>query len=308
MNRPLCAAVVAALAMLPGSGTADAEERPAGQAGEAASPIESGYVLVPGGRIFYEAQGRGPAIVLIHDGILHRETWDAQFEALSKEHRVIRWDRRGYGKSDPPREPYSNLDDLRAVMDKNKTSSATLVGCSLGGLLALQFSLENPELVTAMVLAGPIVSGLPLSDHFRARGGRGVPLENAPVEQRIEYYTSKDPWLIAPENAAARAKARALLRANPQNLKVEWDLMRWPDQPALEQLGKIAVPTLLLVGEADIPDVHAHTGAIEAGIKGAKRVVLAHAGHLAHLEVPEAFNAEVLSFLRGLKQPPQPAR
>jgi 3-oxoadipate enol-lactonase len=192
-------------------------------------------------------------------------------------------------------------------MDKNKAQAATIVGCSAGGLMALQFALERPERVIALVLAGPIVSGLPLSDHFRARGGRGVPLENAPVDQRIEYYTSKDPWLIAPENTAARAKVRALLRANPQNLQVDWELVRWPEQPALDQLGKIAVPTLLLVGEADIPDVHAHAGAIEAGIEGAKRVVLAHAGHLAHLEVPEAFNAELLAFLRGVKQPPAPA-
>ena len=62
--------------------------------------IESGYVEVKGGRIFYEAAGEGPAVVFTHDGLLHRETWNHQFEVFAKDHRVIRWDRRGYGKSD----------------------------------------------------------------------------------------------------------------------------------------------------------------------------------------------------------------
>jgi 3-oxoadipate enol-lactonase len=58
------------------------------------------------------------------------------------------------------------------------------------------------------------------------------------------------------------------------------------------------VPTLLITGESDIPDVHSHMGAIQAGIAGAQRVVLPHAGHFPHLEVPEIFSAEVRKFLR----------
>jgi 3-oxoadipate enol-lactonase len=70
-----------------------------------------------------------------------------------------------------------------------------------------------------------------------------------------------------------------------------------PASSALERLEQVSVPTLILVGEADIPDVHAHCGAIEAGIAGASRVVLSGSGHLPQLEVPDAFNRVVLEFL-----------
>jgi pimeloyl-ACP methyl ester carboxylesterase len=75
------------------------------------------------------------------------------------------------------------------------------------------------------------------------------------------------------------------------------ELERPPEEPALGRLGQIAVPTLIVVGEQDIPDVHAHSGALEAGIRGATRVVLPGSGHLPHLEVSDAFNRIVLEFL-----------
>lgn len=263
--------------------------------------IESGYVDVEGGRVFYEAAGRGPAVVLAHDGLLHRETWENQFPAYAGRHRVIRYDRRGYGRSDPPRVPFSNQEDLHALLKALKVERATLIGCSYGGLLSIDYALAHPEMVSGLVLAGPIVSAYGFSDHFRGRGGRGTPSPDATVEQKIEYWTGTDPWLLAPESTAARARARQLLAANPQNLSVQWDLLRRPRSVALGRLAEIKVPVLIVVGESDIPDVHAHTGVIEAGIAGSRRVVLPHSGHLAHLEAPDAFNHVVLEFLGGIK-------
>ena len=157
-------------------------------------------------------------------------------------------------------------------------------------------------MVTALVLVGPIVSGLEFSDHFTARGNRGIPAPDAPVEQKIDYWASKDPWIMAPENIAARQKFKTLLTANPQNLQgTGQQLARWSDQPALPRLSQIKVPTLLVVGESDIPDVHAHIGAIQAGIVGSKRVVLYHSGHLPQVEVPDAFNEVVIGFLNKIR-------
>jgi pimeloyl-ACP methyl ester carboxylesterase len=78
---------------------------------------------------------------------------------------------------------------------------------------------------------------------------------------------------------------------------VSGDLERPLRVPALARLGEISVPALIVVGEQDIPDVHAHSGAIEAGIPGATRVVLPGSGHLPHLEVPDAFDRLVREFL-----------
>ena len=262
---------------------------------------ESGYLAVDGGRIFYEVAGQGPAIVMVHDGILHRETWDAQFTELAGRYRVVRWDRRGYGRSDAPKTAFSHLDDMLALIKTLKLERVTLMGCSAGGLLTIYFALEHPELVRALVLVGPIVSGMSFSDHFVARGNRGIPDAKAPVEQKIAYWTSKDPWILAPQNVTAKQKMKDLLKANPQNLQSSDQLARWPNYAALGRLSEIKVPTLIVAGESDIPDVHAHIGAIEAGISGSKRVVLTDSGHLPHLEVPQKFNEVALKFLGDIR-------
>jgi 3-oxoadipate enol-lactonase len=249
-----------------------------------------------GDAVFCEVTGHGRPLVLTHDAFLHRESWDAQFESLSSSYRVVRWDRRGYGRSDEPRAPYASDDDLARVVASLTEPPAVLIGCSNGGLLSLQCALNHPELVAALVLVGPIVSGLGFTEHFTSRGGRraGGVLTTA---EEIEYWSSTDPWFIAPANSGARGRLRALLSANPNNLQPKEHLERAFESPALARLGQIAVPTLIIAGEHDIADVHAHCGAIEAAIPGARRLVLPNSGHLPHFEVPSEFNPAVLGFL-----------
>ena len=262
--------------------------------------VDRGHVAGDGGSVYCETawtDHSAPAMVLTHDGLLHRETWDAQFTAFAHHYRVTRWDRRGCGRSPAPRAPYSSVDDLARVARRVSDTSAILIGCSFGSLVTLHCALDHPRLVSALVLVGPIVSGLGYSEHFLTRGGHRPPVPDAPVAAQLEYWTTTDPWIVAPGNHTTRQRLRALLAANPQNLRQRVDLERRPAPPALKRLGQVSVPTLILVGEADIPDVHAHSGAIEAGIRDARRVVLSGSGHLPHLEVPDAFNQIVLEFL-----------
>jgi 3-oxoadipate enol-lactonase len=262
--------------------------------------VNSGTVAGDGGGVYYETawtDHSAPAIVLTHDGLLHRETWDAQLTTFAHRYRVARWDRRGYGRSPAPHAPYSSIDDLARVVRAVSAAPATLIGCSFGSLLSLHCTLDNAQLVGALVLVGPIVSGLGYSEHFLTRGGHRPPAPDAPVAEQLHYWTTTDPWIVAAGNDSARQRLRALLAANPNNLRQRVDLEQRPASAALERLGQISVPTLLVVGEADIPDVHAHSGAIEAGIPGARRVVLSGSGHLPQLEVPDAFNRIVLEFL-----------
>ena len=248
------------------------------------------------GAVFCEVAGHGPPLVLTHDALLHRESWDAQFESLSGSYRVVRWDRRGYGRSDEPSAPYASDDDLARVIASLTEPPAVLMGCSNGGLLSLQCALKHPELVAALVLVGPVVSGLSFSEHLTSRGGHrpGGVLTTA---EEIEYWSSTDPWLTAPANTGARDRLRALLMANPNNLRPKEHLERAFDSPVLTRLGHIAVPTFIVAGEHDIADVHAHCGAVEAGIPGARRLVLRSSGHLPHFEVPGEFDTAVLGFL-----------
>ncbi len=257
--------------------------------------VKSGYIAVPGGRLYYEEAGRGPCIVFLHDGMLHSEVYDPQFAALAEENRVVRYDRRGYGRSDDPQQPYSNIADLKLVFDTLKIDSALAIGCSAGSRLAIDFTLKYPTLVTGLVLIGPVVGGMGYSNHMLTRGGRlTAEIRSDSVKYRA-YWTEDDPFEFHSANTEAKARARALLAAYPQNLNARNDrLQLGAERPAVQFLGEIKAPALIIVGEADIPDVHAHAGAIEAGISGAHREIVAEAGHLVAIEKPQ----EVIDLVR----------
>jgi 3-oxoadipate enol-lactonase len=74
----------------------------------------SGYLDVGDSKIYYETRGSGPAIILLHDGLLPAVTWDEVWEPLGANHQVIRYDRRGYGRSELPSKSYSSTEDLRS--------------------------------------------------------------------------------------------------------------------------------------------------------------------------------------------------
>jgi 3-oxoadipate enol-lactonase len=264
----------------------------------AAAAPSSGYLDVGGAKIYYETRGNGPALILVHDGLLHHEAWDCQWEAFSKNHRVIRYDRRGYGRSEVPKQPYSEIEDLQALLNHLQVKRAALVGSSAGGGLVLEYVLAHPEAVEKLVLVGAVVGGLGFSTHFNNRNRENFkPLaERRDLAATVANWAS-DPYLISGSNEAARRRLRELLTQNPQNITRPYNFARPPQRPTLARLGEITVPTLIVVGEADIPDVHAHAGAIQAGIAKARRVVLPKAGHLPYLERPEEFNALVLDFL-----------
>lgn len=265
--------------------------------GAAAEP-SSGYLDVGGAKIYYETRGSGPALVLVHDGLLHRETWDSQWEAFAKNYRVIRYDRRGYGRSDLPKQPYSEIEDLHALLNHLRVTRAALIGSSAGGGLVLEYALAHPPAVEKLILVGAVVSGLSFSEHFNQRNRENFrPLaERQDLAGAIANW-ARDPYIIAGHNEAVRRRMRELLTQNPQNFLHPYNFTQSPPRPTLARLGELAVSTLIIVGEADIPDVHAHAGAIQAGIPKARRIVLAGTGHLPYLEKPEAFNTLALRFL-----------
>jgi pimeloyl-ACP methyl ester carboxylesterase len=260
-------------------------------------PIDrSGWVRVGSDSIFYEEVGVGPTIILIHDGLVHRKIWDAQLPVLSSDFRVVRYDRRGYGASPAPTEPFADVDDLSTLMDELGVERADLIAMSSGGRMAIDFTLEHPSRVHSLILVGAVVGGLPYTQHFFTRGGH-LPGDLSLSERRA-YYASEDPYEIHPANLAAKRRVAELVAAAPAQGHGSFPSTR-PTRPALGRLHEIEAPTLILVGEYDMPDVHAHSGAINAGIVGSKRVIVFDAGHLIPIEQPESFNNAVLEFLHG---------
>lgn len=265
--------------------------------------VDSGYINVDGGELFYEIAGQGEYIVLLHDGILHRVVWNGQFPVLAKNYRVVRYDRRGFGKSSISQTPFSHVEDLNQLFIQLKIDKAIVFGMSAGGSLAINFTLKYPGKVKALVLVGAVVYGYGYSSHMLSRGGRISSLASyLEPEKFIKYFGWEDPYEIYPENIKAKEKFLMLLEANPQNVKGALDYhAKPPDRVAVRFLHEIKVPALVLVGEYDIPDVHAHSGVIESGIPNAKRKIISKSGHLIPLEQPEAFNASVLIFLNSVE-------
>ncbi len=117
--------------------------------------VDTGRVAVDGGMLFYEVRGQGPPVILLHPGATfdHR-MWEPQVEVLARDHRVIRYDLRGFGRSSRPTGPFSPVEDLRRVLDTLGLEQASLVGVGMGSGIALNFALQHPQQVERLVLAG----------------------------------------------------------------------------------------------------------------------------------------------------------
>src|SRR5215472_12799 len=286
-KRLRCAeAVVLSAAILLGNAPARAQS----------APPQGTFLEVDGAKLYYEECGSGPhVVVLVHDGVLHSAAWDDVWPDFCKHFHTIRYDRRGYGRSPVAAHGYYAADDLAAVLGHLKINRLAIVGSSHGGEISINFTLDHPERVEQLVLVGAVVGGMPYTKHFLERGDvLGKPLEKGDIKGAIAA-AANDKYLTAPGSDAAKKRMADILSANPQDLTHPELELRV--RPALPRLGEIHIPTLLLVGDADIPDVHAHAGAIEVGIPNARRVVISNVGHLMYLEKPAEFSQIVIDFL-----------
>ena len=225
-------------------------------------------------------------MVLLHDGLLHSVTWDDVWKPLCSKYHVVRYDRRGYGRSDRARAPFVPEDDLLSILRIVHMDRTVIIGNSSGGGLAIDFTLAHPKMVSALFLIGPVVHGMASSDYFIKRGEENdAPLSLGDVRAAAGKW-SRDRFLIAGNEPAARKKIYGALAENPQNLKFGGELETHPSPPAVSRLSEITVPTLILVGEADIGDVFAYAGAIEAAVPSASFEIWKDAGHLIQAQRP----------------------
>jgi 3-oxoadipate enol-lactonase len=254
------------------------------------------FLDVGGSKLYYQECGSSPqTVLLIHDGVVHSAVWDDVWPEFCQHFHTIRYDRRGYGQSAAATAPYYEIDDILALLRHLKVERTVLVGSSHGGQLSIDFTLAHPEMVQQLVLVGAVVGGMPYSEQFLKRGqkvwGALNPKDPAASAQTI----AKDQYLIASGNDAARKRLVDLLTAAPQDATHPEPVL--PVKPALPRLDEIHVPTLILIGDADIPDVHVHAGAIEAGIENSRLVVVEGTGHLMYLEKPADFTRIVVGFI-----------
>ncbi len=259
------------------------------------------FLDVGGVKLWYEecgaANSDGAAVVLLHDGLLNSVTWDGVWEPLCAKYHVVRYDRRGYGKSEAAKAPFVPEEDLYKVMRRVHMDRAIVVGNSSGGGLALDFALAYPEMTSGLFLIGPVVHGMASSDYFNERGSKNsAPLAHGDVKGAAENW-SKDRFLIAGENPGARKKLYDGLMQSPQDLGVAGAMEIRQSPPTVSRLAQIHAPTLVLMGESDIADVFAYSGAIEAALPVASFEVWKDTGHLIQLERPTELVARFNRFV-----------
>ena len=266
--------------------------------------LATGYAEVDNGLLYYETAGKGPSLVLIHAGFLDSRMWDDQFELFSKTHKVIRYDVRGFGKSTVATSKFSNYSDLHALLEHLRVESATLVGSSMGGRIALDFAVEHPKEVQSLILVSPGVSGFKTSDPEEERlwkefNARMKPQEDAIREGRAEDAARLDLQAWAPlQNQASHNR---LLEIALENFHVHqempWKIQVDPDPPAFERLSGIHVPTIFILGDRDVPAQSLHANKIHSHMPGSLRVVIPRADHIANVSRPQEFNGIVMEFL-----------
>jgi len=247
------------------------------------------FADVGGAKIWYEecgADSGGANVVLLHDGLLHSVTWDAVWGLLCAKYHVVRYDRRGYGRSESAATVFNPVEDLNKVMRQVHMERGIIVGCSSGGGLALDFAVAHPEMVAGLFLIGPAVHGVASSDYFDARNAKNsAPMDHGDLKGASKNW-SEDRFIIGGNDPASRKKVYDALMANPQDLKVGGEFETRPSPPTSHRLSEIRVPTMALAGEYDIADVFAYCGAIEAAVPLGSFEVVKDAGHLIQIQRP----------------------
>ena len=261
--------------------------------------------------IHREVAGDGPGVALVHSTVCDSRMWDVEFPALAERYRVLRFDLRGYGRSDLPPGPFSLVDDVATLLDEAGLERAALVGLSGGAALALDFALAEPERVTELVLAAPAIGGLDWSEEVQRIGEREDELLDAgELDGAVEHNLRM--WVDGPQRGpdavdpAVRAKVGEMQR-RAFEIQLEAfarDAQPGPskrlDPPAIERLDEVRVPTLVIVGDADVQDVLERAEILASRIRDARKVVLPDVAHMINLERPEEFLGIVDAFLAGV--------
>jgi pimeloyl-ACP methyl ester carboxylesterase len=263
----------------------------------------TGFAEVHGTQLYYDVAGSGRPIVLLHEGIADHRMWDAQVAAFAPHYRVIRYDARGFGRSPMPPEAFYRHEDLQGLLEALGIDHAILLGASMGGAAAIDAALAYPEMVDALVLMASALGGYDFSDETKQKWAEiDAAYERDGVAAAVELELQM--WVDGPFRTPEQVDpaVRELVRemnmgayAGYNESASEQEL----EPPAISRLGEIRVPTLIVVGDLDVPEIVARATLLEQGIAGARKVVVPGTAHVLNMERPEEFNRLVLDFLES---------
>lgn len=253
--------------------------------------------------IYYEVTGQGHPFVMQHAGIAHHAMWDPQVEHFSRDYRVITFDQRGFGKTETTTKNLNRRADLLALFDQLQVDRGILMGCSMGGAGALDFALEYPDRVAALILVAAGMSGEPKDAEMQKKyDEQDAAFTSGDFEKVIELELKM--WVDGPNRTPDQVPAhvRAQVREMElDNFKIDTDgYTSVPlDPPAYDRLHEVKVPTLVIYGTGDQPRVVANGQKLAREIPNAQLLILEGIGHLPSMEKPEEVNRAIERFLEG---------
>jgi 3-oxoadipate enol-lactonase len=254
--------------------------------------------------LYAAVAGEGSEIVLFHEGICDSRMWDQQWEAFTRSHRVLRFDFRGYGQTPLSPGKHAAAQDVIDLLDEHEFERAALVGVSLGGRVALEVALAQPERVSALVLVGSGLPGHDWSDEMKASWQEEEAAFNtgdldAAVEVTLRTWVDgprREPEDVDPDVRArvGEMQRRAFELYQEVGDDAEEELLV---ADVANRLGEIQAPTLVVVGAEDVPDIHAIADKLASEIPGARHATIERAAHVPSMERPEEFERLVLGFI-----------
>jgi len=255
-----------------------------------------------------ELSGSGVPVVFLHAGVADRRMWADQMACFSRSYQVFSYDRRGFGETESPDEPFSHVEDLAKMLDQIGISSAILIGCSQGGRIAIDFCLQYPDRVLKLGLIAPAISGQPepeilssvVQSHLDA-------LDEADEADDLDRINEIEAilWLDGPMSPEGRVggPARTLfLDMNGKALAADAAVELTQEQeppPASDRLDEISQPVLVAWGDLDFEHVRNHCQHIARTIPNIQTHEFSGCAHLPNLEKPTQFNELLEQFLCG---------
>ena len=264
--------------------------------------IKTDFATIGNAKIYFEMSGRGKPLLLLHSGIADHRMWAEQCGEFSRHFQVIMPDFRGYGKSPAPKGPFRHYEDMHGLIQHLGFTSVNIAGCSLGGKTAIEMAIAYPEIVSRLILIAPGIIGYEYRDEETL--AKDAILEGLIASGRHEEVADMlvDIWVVGLKrdretvDSAARALVRKMILDNYASVTD-----KFPETPpgfdVMSRLVEIRVPTLVMIGDSDLPDMQAISKLVTDRIHGAKRQLIPNAAHLPNLENSMLFNQSVLDFL-----------
>ena len=256
-----------------------------------------------GARLVGERAGAGEPLIFLHAGVADRRMWGPQIAVFSETRQVIAYDRRGFGETVAEDEAFSEIGDLEALLDHFGLDRVSLVGCSQGGRIAIDFALANPQRVTALALLAPAISGAPEPAPFGPKiQALSNALDDADEAGDLEAVNELEArcWLDGPASRAGRVSGPLrdlFLDMNGIALRKPELTQEIEPTPAFFRLSDLSVPTLVAWGDLDFPFVKQRCRYVVDAIPSATGIEIPGTAHLANLEQPALVNRLLSDFL-----------